>query len=268
MTAHTTTYSHNTECNVTRLSSRFWGKCARMLSVVAISAVATGSVYAIGTAGDPMLGMDAYVGTAPSAYALQLPVPTTTAAGGNAYYYSLAAAPVNGTVGTLAVATPLPNGAAQSSGTLPVGALVGRAFTYLPNAGFYGTEILTYNIYEFATNGSGNIIGTSAQGTLTINVTPSLVEAPATGTTTTIAALAGAGVMLVKGTGTSGQPAGTVELTGNAGANTATGGIIVDGGRLSLANNSGFTTPLTIAAKHGAKVDSFASVTFAKVILG
>ncbi|MES2607111.1 MAG: hypothetical protein V4544_00010 [Pseudomonadota bacterium] len=275
MTAHTTTYSHNTEWNVTRLSSRFWGKCARMLSVVAISAVATGSAFAtLGAGSDTNPQVDAtFIGTqyatariaGVDSQPLAFPALLSPATNTNGDYYSIVGTSFTTANGGTIGGNARFEAASQTSAFSATNAPHSNTFTYTPAPGFCGQDVINYRVYD-ATIGANPI--SVALASITINVTPSLVEAPATNTTTTIAALAGAGVMLVKGTGTSGQPAGTVELTGNAGANTATGGIIVDGGRLSLANNSGFTTPLTIAAKHGAKVDSFASVTFAKVILG
>ena len=375
MNTHSKIYSHTTEQNETRsnsapqLSSRFWGKCARMLSVVAISAVATGSAYAGITAagGDPMPVV--YGALSPAASTLQLPLPVGTMAGSSTMYYRVTAANLNTAHGTLtgitSEATPIANAAnfttvgsntssifsytptngyygpdtfsytvyevldsgptvtdhfsgvvsltvrgapiadaslgtpagipvvlpalsgaypgffgvidkataaanGTLSGTLPVAvqanasaASAARDFIYTPKPGFYGTDTITYNIWNSTHT---DTTAPTSTGTMTVNVVPALIEAPATTTTTTIQALTGAGVMLVSGTGAT---PGIVLLTGNGTDNAGfTGGVAVDGGRLSL--GSSFVAPngLTIAAKHGAKVDSTVSFTLSKVIIG
>ncbi|MES2607112.1 MAG: hypothetical protein V4544_00015 [Pseudomonadota bacterium] len=281
MNAHSEIYSHTTEQNETRsnnvpqLSSRFWGKCARMLSVIAISAVATGSAFSITITGDTNPQVDAtFAGTAYTTarvsgvdgQPLVFPVPTNVL--GTVHYSidgsSLTTAKGGSITGAAKYESTPQSGA--SSSFISTNAPTEGSLTYAPAAGFYGQDIIPYRVYDVSSTGGTSL--TVATGTLTINVAPALIEAPATTTTTTINALTGAGVMLVTGTGTPGQAPGTVSLVGDVTANAGfTGGVSVDGGSLSLGANFAVSGGLSIAAKHGAKVTSSGNFTFSKVIL-
>lgn len=271
MTAHSKIYSHTTEQNEIRsntapqLSSRFWKNCARMLSVIAISAAATGSAYAITAADDTAPEVGATFATTPyttarvagvDSVALQFPAPT--GALGTVHYSIVGSSLTTAQGGTISGAAKFEatSQTGVSSGFSASNAPTAATLTYTPALGFVGNDPIAYRVYDVsATGGTALVVGT---GTLTIVVNPAVTEAPANGTTTTLTTSSGSGVLQVAGLG-------EVTMAGNPSAHTGTGGVVIDGGTL---NTPGWSGAVPVAGRHGAVMNASASLTITKLIIG